>query len=43
MLAFEAELTHLSRSLIDAIWDAFDTFRPMWKPFEEPTRKSAAG
>jgi hypothetical protein len=35
MLAFEAELPHLPRSLIPAIWVAFDTFRPMWKPTEE--------
>jgi hypothetical protein len=35
MLAFEAGLAQLPRSLIAAIWDAFDTFRPMWKPSEE--------
>jgi hypothetical protein len=35
MLVFEAELAHFPRSLIAAIWDALDTFRPMWKPSEE--------
>jgi hypothetical protein len=29
MLAFEAELAHLPRSLISAVWEAYDTLSTM--------------
>jgi hypothetical protein len=36
LLAFEAELAHLPRSLISAVWDAFDTISAMtWKPGDD--------
>jgi hypothetical protein len=32
MLAFEAELAHLPRSLIAALWEAIDFFQPRRQP-----------
>jgi len=40
MLAFEAELAHLPRSLISAVWEAFDTLSSMtWKPSDDVERE----
>src|ERR671910_2141241 len=40
LLAFEAELAHLPRSLISAVWDAFDTLSAMtWKPSDDMDRE----
>ena len=40
LLAFEAELAHLPRSLISAVWEAFDTVSAMtWKPSDDMDRE----
>ena len=43
MLAFEAELGHLPRSLIAAVWEVFDRLPLMtWKPTEDIDREVRA-
>jgi hypothetical protein len=40
MLAFEAELVHLPRSLIAAVWEALDRLSDMtWRPSEDVDRE----
>src|SRR6476659_20298 len=40
LLVFEAELAHFPRSLISAVWQAFDSLSAMtWKPSDDVDRE----